>query len=110
MSRKPREQAGCQPAPHKIFAGRGIRSAPGPAFIWLGLPEKWHPAEFASAALGQGIRITPGTAFANSRGAGDHAVRIAFGGPVPRGQLRAALERLNALLDEVPGESFQSVA
>ena len=93
-----------------IFRGRNFKSAPGATFIWLSLPDHWRPAEFTHAALAQGIRITPGPAFAADRRANDQAVRICYGGTVTREELQVALLKLNTLLDEQHVEDYRTVA
>jgi DNA-binding transcriptional MocR family regulator len=92
------------------FRGRDFRCAPGAPYLWLKLPERWRPAEYAQAALAHGIRVTPGSAFAIDRRADDQAARLCFGGAPTRAELGQAFGRLNALLDEEPGEEFHSVA
>jgi len=56
------------------------------------------------------VKISSGTAFAIDRRADDRAVRICFGGRVDHPDLRAALVRINQLLDEIPDDRFQHVA
>ena len=90
--------------------GRDVRCAPSAPFLWLKLPEHWTPGDFARALDERGVRVTPGTAFAADRRSDDQGVRICFGGPVTREELRTALGSVDALLDEDPTERFNQVA
>ena len=94
----------------EIFKTRKFGCKPGAPYIWLKLTEHWQPGDFARAAQDQGMRITPGTAFAIDRRADDRAVRVCFGGNVSRENLHRCLTTLNALLNEMPGDEFHSVA
>lgn len=93
-----------------VFAGRTMRCEPGAMFCWLSMPEQWRAGEFARAALADGIKVTPGSAFATMRRADDQAVRICLGPPRTRECLKEALTRLNALIDRGPQDSFRSIA
>jgi DNA-binding transcriptional MocR family regulator len=78
-------------------------------YAWLTLPQHWRASEFAAAAQSDGVRLTPGAAFAM-----DHtqprAVRISFGCPPTREVVKDGLDRLRRLLDRRPVEEFQTMA
>lgn len=93
-----------------VFKARDFRCHPGAPFLWLKLPDHWQPGDFARATLEQGVKVSPGTAFAIDRRADDRGVRICFGGPVDRLAFRAALVKINLLLDEANDESIHHVA
>ncbi|MFN4144057.1 PLP-dependent aminotransferase family protein [Aestuariivirga sp.] len=94
----------------EALRGREVHCAPYAPFLWLKLPESWTPGDFARALDGRGIHVTPGTAFAIDRRSDDQGVRICFGGPVTREELRQALASIDALLDEDPTERLNPVA
>lgn len=89
---------------------RSILCAPGAPFLWLKLPDQWQPGDFARAALDRGVKITPGPAFAIDRRSDDRAVRVCFSGAASMPDLRRALQVLDGLLDEDPGERHSPVA
>ena len=90
--------------------GRSVLCAPGAPFLWLKLPDQWQPGDFARAALDRGVKITPGTAFAIDRRSDDRAVRVCFSGAASMAELRRALQIIDGLLDEDPGERLSPVA
>jgi DNA-binding transcriptional MocR family regulator len=94
----------------EIFRERDFRCNPAAPFMWLKLGEQWQAGEFVRAAQDRGIKVSPGTAFAVDRRSDDQAVRICFGGRVDRAGLRAAMSKINALLDEQPDDRFHHVA
>jgi len=94
----------------EIFQGRDFRCNPAAPFLWLKLGDQWQAGEFVRAAQDGGVKVSPGTAFAVDRRSDDHAVRICFGGRVDRTGLRAAMSKINALLDETPDDRFHHVA
>ncbi len=65
---------------------------------WLHLPEPWHANAFVRAASQAGVGVLSGEAFAVSRNAVPHAVRINVGAARSRAQLREALVRLREVL------------
>ncbi|MFO1121819.1 MAG: PLP-dependent aminotransferase family protein [Hyphomicrobiales bacterium] len=93
-----------------VFRGRTFSCNPGAPFLWLKLPDHWQPGDYVRAALDLGVKVSPGPVFAMDRRADDQAIRICFGGRSDRSSFRAALVRLNALLDEVRDDRFSYVA
>lgn len=65
---------------------------------WVHLPEPWHANAFVRAAGLAGVGVLSGEAFAISRNAVPHAVRINVGAARSRAQLREALTRLRKVL------------
>jgi DNA-binding transcriptional MocR family regulator len=94
----------------KAFSDHEPSCTPGAMFLWLPLPEHWRAGEFARAAEAQGIRVTPGSAFAVGRHADDQAVRICLGPAEDRDVLKEGLKQLNRLTAEGPAESFRALA
>jgi DNA-binding transcriptional MocR family regulator len=82
---------------------------PGALYLWLALPGRWRPAEFANAAQALGIKMTPGTAFAMDHAA-PNRVRLCLGPASSREALRDGLQRLRALMERGPVEEFQTMA
>jgi DNA-binding transcriptional MocR family regulator len=93
-----------------VFRGRDFLCGQGAPFMWLKLPDQWQPGDFVRAAFDHGVKISSGTAFAIDRRADDRAVRICFGGPVSRSELREAFLTINTLVEEDPSERFTQVA
>jgi DNA-binding transcriptional MocR family regulator len=94
----------------EALRAREVHCAPYAPFLWLKLPESWTPGDFARALDGRGIHVTPGTAFAIDRRSDDQGVRVCFGGPVTREELRRALGSIDSLLEEDPTERLNPVA
>jgi len=93
----------------EILAGYTLKCEPGAMYAWLTLPPQWRPAEFAAAAQSNGVKLTPGAAFAMDHTA-PRAVRLCLG-PAPSHEvLRDGLERLRRLLDRGPADEFQIMA
>lgn len=65
---------------------------------WVHLPEPWHANAFVRAAAQAGVGVLSGEAFAISRNAVPHAVRLNVGAARSRAQLREALTRLREVL------------
>ena len=84
-----------------ILAGRYSGAGDG-LHVWLALPAYWSPAQFARAADGEGIAVTPAEAFATG-GTTVNAIRISLGSIRDRGRLQAGLQRLSHLLARRPG-------
>lgn len=84
-----------------ILAGRYSGAGDG-LHVWLALPAYWSPGQFARAADGEGIAVTPAEAFATG---GDtvNAIRISLGSIRDRTHLQAGLQRLSHLLARRPG-------
>ncbi|KWV45751.1 transcriptional regulator [Rhizobium altiplani] len=73
-----------------------------PAFYaWLPLPPKWSPDQFAAAARGCGIFVTPSIASAVSDG-NPGAVRICLGAPKDLVELSEVLQTLREILGRHP--------
>lgn len=105
------ENAARRAIAQEVFRGRSLTCNAGAAFLWLKLPDHWEPGDFERAALDRGgVKISSGTAFAIDRRSDDRAVRICFGGAASAEELRLAFQRVNALLDEDPGERARPVA
>ena len=64
--------------------------------LWLPLPDTWRAEAFASAALRNGIALTPGSAFAVQPGHAPNGVRLALAAP-PMDELRGAIEKVRQL-------------
>ncbi|WP_373987598.1 PLP-dependent aminotransferase family protein [Duganella sp. BuS-21] len=79
-----------------ILAGRYSGAGDG-LHVWLELPAYWNSSEFARAADGEGIAVTPAEAFATGGGT-VNAIRISLGSIKDRGHLQAGLQRLSHLL------------
>ena len=82
----------------------------GSPFAWVTLPDFWRPIEFASAALGVGIKLTPGDAFAIDRTVPGNGVRLCFGGAPSLPLLVQACEQLVRLAAEEPVAHYQAMA
>lgn len=93
-----------------ILKRRIVHCRPGACFLWLRLPERWTPGDFARELADRGVRVTPGPAFAIGARSDDRSVRVCFGGKANRESFRQALVLLNQLLDEDPAERFNHVA
>ncbi len=78
------------------------RCPEGALFAWLELPEDWDPVAFATAAAGRGVQITPAETFTIGRRGAAHGVRLAYGGPGSRAELRSGLAIIARLLQESP--------
>jgi DNA-binding transcriptional MocR family regulator len=83
---------------------------PGSIFLWLPLPDHWRGSEFVGAAQAQGLKVTPGSAFAVGRRVNDQAIRVCFGLVETRDALKDGLKRLEHLLGETPGQNFRALA
>ncbi|MFC3457916.1 aminotransferase-like domain-containing protein [Massilia haematophila] len=83
-----------------MLAGRYSGSGDG-LHVWLALPGYWNAFQFARAADGEGIAVTPAEAFAMD-GASVNAIRICLGSIKERGRLQAGLQRLSGLLARRP--------
>ena len=86
----------------RALSGHEVRIPPGSLHLWLTVPEPWRAAEFADAARGRGVVVTPAEAFVVERESAPHAVRVSIGGARDRGTLEAALETLAQLLSSPP--------
>ena len=75
-------------------AGEGLHA-------WLELPGYWNGPQFARAADGEGIAVTPAEAFAID-GVPVNAIRISLGGLKERARLQAGLQGLSRLLARRP--------
>lgn len=94
----------------EVFRGHSFQCNAGAPYLWLKLPGQWEPGDFVRLALDNGVKISPGTAFAIDRRADDRAVRVCFGGAASRVEFREAVTKINGLLDEDPSERFHHVA
>jgi DNA-binding transcriptional MocR family regulator len=93
----------------EILDGYSAQCEPGALYLWLALPSPWRASEFAAAAQANGVRLTPGTAFAMDH-TSPRAVRATLGPASSREALRDGFERLRSLLDRGPVEEFQTMA
>jgi DNA-binding transcriptional MocR family regulator len=92
-----------------VLGRHELSCEPGALYLWLALPGRWRPAEFANAAQALGIKMTPGTAFAMDHAAPNRA-RLCLGPASSREALREGLQRLRALMERGPVEEFQTMA
>lgn len=92
------------------LGGQRFACPPGALFAWLQLPEQWRAEEFVQAAQRRGVAVTPSQPFAVQRRFEEPSVRLCLGPPASRGDLTEALDRLSALLEEVPHASFDGFA
>ncbi len=90
--------------------GLDVQCTEGSPFAWVTLPDFWRPIEFASAALGVGIKLTPGDAFAIDRTVPGNGVRLCFGGAPSLPLLVQACEQLARLAAEEPVAHYQAMA
>lgn len=78
--------------------------------IWLRLPDPWHSSTFVAQARSRGILVAPAEAFATSRAAVPHAVRISVGGAVAsRDELCSGLTGIAEILRGKIETSYLSV-
>lgn len=90
--------------------GVPVRCAPGAMYAWITLPPYWRPSDFTAAALTDGLKVTPGTAFAMDPSVQQNAVRVCFG-PAPSAEaVRDGFEKLRALIDKCPVEDCHTMA
>ena len=94
----------------EVIGRRNLACSPGAMFAWLSLPARWVPTEFAAMAQSQGVKVTPGPAFAVDRTAPHQAVRLCIGSPPSTERLRQGLSIIDRLIDEAIDERYQSMA
>ncbi len=84
----------------------GIRS--GPIHLWLQLPDPWRANDFVTEARRRHVAVTPAESFAVGRNSTPHAVRICFGMPRTRDELKTGLETISSMLKDpaCAGQSF----
>jgi DNA-binding transcriptional MocR family regulator len=82
---------------------------PGANFLWLRLPEPWRSSEFAAEAERRGALVTPSDPFMVGRRESAPAVRVCFGPPRDREELRRGLALVTELLQEGPSYAFSNV-
>jgi DNA-binding transcriptional MocR family regulator len=75
---------------------------PNGLYLWLELPRPWASAPFAAASRGRGVGVTPAELFVVGDGPAPASVRICLGAAKNRDDLRAALERIFAILTTAP--------
>jgi len=92
------------------LSGLQVRCAPGAMFAWITLPSYWRPSDFTAAALSNGIKVTPGTAFAMDPTVQQNAVRACFGPAPSRESVREGFVKLRALIDKCPVEDCHTMA
>lgn len=90
--------------------GLQVNCAPGSMFAWITLPPYWRPSDFTAAALAQGIKVTPGTAFAMDPSVQQNAIRACFGPAPSREVVREGFAKLRALIDKCPVEDCHTMA
>jgi DNA-binding transcriptional MocR family regulator len=93
----------------EVLDGHAVQCEPGSMYVWLTLPPAWRAPEFAAAAQANGVKLTPGAAFAMDH-AVPRAVRASLGPAPSQEALRDGLKRLRKLLDRGPVEEFQTMA
>jgi DNA-binding transcriptional MocR family regulator len=69
--------------------------------VWHPLPGYWAAENLAAAARAEGLVVAPSSAF-HLDGHAPNAIRVSLGGCSDRASLRAALNRLSALLAQRP--------
>jgi DNA-binding transcriptional MocR family regulator len=109
LSRIRSELAARRDIASEVLDGYTFQCEPGSLYVWLALPSPWRPAEFAAAAQANGVKVTPGAAFAMDQTT-PRAVRANLGPASSREALREGLKRLRQLLDRGPVEEFQTMA
>ncbi|MCV6824420.1 MULTISPECIES: PLP-dependent aminotransferase family protein [Halocynthiibacter] len=77
-----------------------IRWRPDAPFLWLKMPQGWRGSRFALVCGEQGIRVKPADEFALSDAESPNAVRIAVNRPGNDARGKAALHRLNEILQQ----------
>jgi len=100
------EAAARQRVAAQILAG-GTHTTSG-IHVWHPLPGYWAAQSLAAAARAEGLVVAPSTAFHAGDGA-PNAIRLSLGGCSDRAQLRAALNRLSALLAQRPSDRHRVV-
>ncbi|GAB4229508.1 MAG: PLP-dependent aminotransferase family protein [Kiloniellaceae bacterium] len=93
----------------EAMSGWDIDCAPGANFLWLRLPEPWRSNEFAAEAEKRGVLVTPSDPFMVGRRESAPAVRVCFGPPRDRQELRRGLAILAEQLQDGPAYSFRDV-
>ena len=94
---------------HEILGDWQLDCEAGALYGWLLLPDPWRANDFAAAAEGRGVKVTPAESFAVERRETPHAVRLCLGPPASRQELRTGLEVLDGLLREGPLGQFEAV-
>jgi DNA-binding transcriptional MocR family regulator len=89
--------------------GLPVQCTEGSPFAWITLPDYWRPIEFVSAALGLGIKLSPGDAFAVDRTVPSSGVRLCFGGAPSLPLLVQACDQLVRLAGEEPVAQYQAM-
>ncbi|MFB2552452.1 aminotransferase-like domain-containing protein [Ensifer soli] len=95
------EAAARQALAAEMLPAGSYRADPIAFNIWLPLDKGWTRSTFGSHMRAAGIGVVASDAFTVD-GAAPEAVRVCLGGPVPREQLRGALEFMAHALDGPP--------
>jgi DNA-binding transcriptional MocR family regulator len=74
----------------------------GASHVWLPLPEPWRAQEFAAAARGRGVVVTPAETFVVGRSQAPHAVRVCLSTPGSRDEVARGLAILGELYRSQP--------
>ncbi|UCE24349.1 MAG: PLP-dependent aminotransferase family protein [Candidatus Zixiibacteriota bacterium] len=82
----------------EALSGLDFNSAPTSYFVWLKLPERWHPTEFAAETHRRGVIVAPSDLFAVDSTDIDRAARICLGGHVDLETLERGLKVLASIL------------
>lgn len=90
--------------------GLPVACAPGAMYAWITLPSYWRPSDFTAAALSNGMKVTPGTAFAMDPSVQQNAIRACFGPAPSRAAVGEGFEKLRALIDKCPVEDCHTMA
>lgn len=104
-----REAAARSALAREAFAGADFDCSPGANFLWLRLPEPWRSSEFAAEAERRSVLVTPSDPFMVGRRESAPAVRVCFGPPRDRDELRRGLGILADQLREGPTYTFSNV-
>jgi DNA-binding transcriptional MocR family regulator len=93
----------------EMLDGWDFDCSPGANFLWLRLPEPWRSNEFAAEAERRGVLVTPSDPFMVGRRESAPAVRVCFGPPRDREELKRGLAILADQLQEGPTYAFSNV-
>ena len=71
-------------------------------FLWLRLPQGWREAGFVQTLAGEGIRVRPGSDFADRDARAVNAVRISVNGQMDLDRFAVAMDRIAEVLGTPP--------
>jgi DNA-binding transcriptional MocR family regulator len=81
--------------------GKRVTGGETSPHLWLELPARRDPEEFAEQARARGVRVAPSSRFALGEGR-HNAIRVSIGATESASRLETALQILSALLDRAP--------